>query len=247
LANNISWPGTKIHAYTQDFITDVVSHTCFEIILLKARHVQHAGTFQCALLNDDVSQWNESKKLQLNVTKTVVIWCFLTHRQHQILVDSLMYVGSLSAFNQIWADFRYVPFLRGFFYCQRNIFYFKFVVYFFLKKIPQISWKIWEIIFWKKYASDFYRKSEASFFKYKKDLSDFFGNQLVTFRKKIPQIFLKNLKQIFFEIIYIRFPCKIWGIFFWTSQIKYIYLAVKKTTNKPPQISNNVLVNVLNA
>jgi len=33
---------------------------------------------------DDVSQWMKSNRLQLNATKTKVIWCSSTRRQHQI-------------------------------------------------------------------------------------------------------------------------------------------------------------------
>jgi len=42
---------------------------------------------------DDVSQWMKSNRLQLNATKTEVIWCSSTRRQHQIPTAPLM-IGS---------------------------------------------------------------------------------------------------------------------------------------------------------
>jgi len=105
------------------------------------------------------------------------------------------------------------------FNCQRNIFYLK---------GP------------KKDTSDFPRKSEGFFFERKicqifqnqENLWYLFFGKNSDFSRKYEKFsyhrFYWKIGEIFFsKKVYLKFPCEIWGIIFWTFQIKYISQAVK--------------------
>jgi len=84
----------------------------------------------------------------------------------------------------------------------------------------------------KKYASDFLRKHEVYFYR-KKDTgtSDFLAQSVKSFfsKRTVLQIFLKNLRNLFFEKIYASDFLGKSEVYFFTFQMKDISLAVKST------------------